>query len=184
MKHSKEAKMKMRLAKLGKPSGRKGMRFSMEWKKNISEAHKGYVMPEEQKEKIRAAHKGKIPKNINTIKGWNKGMRMSLSTRRKMMGANNGAWKGGITPKNIAIRMSMDYKLWREAVFARDGYACTECGTHKSPFNADHIKPFALFPELRFAIDNGRTLCVPCHRKSETYGNNSRYMTREDFIKQ
>lgn len=36
--------------------------------------------------------------------------------------------------------------------------------------NADHIKPFSQFPELRFAINNGRTLCIDCHRKTETWG--------------
>ena len=68
------------------------------------------------------------------------------------------------------IRKSKEYKLWREAVFKRDDYTCIWCGQRGGYLNADHIKPFALFPELRFAIDNGRTLCVDCHKKTGTWG--------------
>jgi len=35
---------------------------------------------------------------------------------------------------------------------------------------ADHIKDFALFPKLRLDINNGRTLCKSCHKKTENYG--------------
>lgn len=85
-------------------------------------------------------------------------------------GENNSSWKGGITPINQAIRTSTEYKLWRTSVFERDGYTCVWCGEAGGRLNADHIKPFSLFPELRFAIDNGRTLCEPCHRTTDTYG--------------
>jgi len=83
-------------------------------------------------------------------------------------------WKGGRTSKNQLIRTSFEYKLWRTAVFERDNYTCIWCDARSGNgkevvLNADHIKPFALFPELRFAIDNGRTLCVPCHKTTDTY---------------
>lgn len=34
-------------------------------------------------------------------------------------------------------------------------------------------KKISLWSELRFSVDNGRTLCIDCHRKTDTYGNKS-----------
>lgn len=85
-------------------------------------------------------------------------------------GSKSHFWKGGVTKESKLIRGSYEYKLWREAVFKRDNWTCVWCGIRGSvALNADHIKPFAHYPELRFAIDNGRTLCVPCHKTTDTY---------------
>lgn len=86
-------------------------------------------------------------------------------------------WKGGISPINKRIRNSLEMKLWRKAVFERDKYTCVWCGQIGYKLSVDHIKPFALFPELRFAIDNGRTLCWECHRKTDTFSRQSQTKT-------
>ena len=87
-----------------------------------------------------------------------------------MKGEKNHAWKGGITPINEKIRKSLEYKLWREAVFARDNYTCVLCGKLRERIEADHIKQFALYPNLRLNINNGRTLCHNCHIVTDNYG--------------
>jgi len=79
-------------------------------------------------------------------------------------------WKGGITPEHRAQRMSLPYRQWREAVFKRDNYTCQACGVRGGRLEADHELPFALYPDLRFEVLNGRTFCVPCHKKTPTYG--------------
>ena len=83
----------------------------------------------------------------------------------------------GKTTLNQKIRKSKEYKLWRNAVFERDDYTCQSCWTQGEELQVDHIKPFALYPELRFAIDNGRTLCVGCHRQTGTWGYSQIYRT-------
>lgn len=107
---------------------------------------------------------------------WNKGKENPY-----FKGENNPRWKGGITSENHRIRASVEYRDWRTKIFQRDDYICQECGikggwhkelNKKIILNADHIKPFALYPELRFDVDNGRTLCINCHRKTNTYGVN------------
>lgn len=90
-------------------------------------------------------------------------------------GKNHWNWQGGITPKNMKVRNSLEYGLWRKAVFERDNYQCIWGGKeHGSKLQADHIKPFAQYPALRFAIDNGRTLCKLCHLKTDTWENRTK----------
>lgn len=88
---------------------------------------------------------------------------------------NHPRWKGGITPINKAIRSSREYKTWRKHVFNRDNYTCQACGQKGGSLQADHVLPFAYYPDIRFEILNGQTLCVPCHRKTPTWGRTNIY---------
>lgn len=149
----------------------------------------GKPLTEEHKKKLSLALKGKPFTGIKC--DWNgrkhtdesktkmsksaKGRKMSIKTRKKLSESNSREksylWKGGKTKENYTIRHTLKYRLWRESVFKRDKFTCIICRKVGGELNADHIKKFADYPELRFSIDNGRTLCVPCHRKTDTYGN-------------
>ena len=54
---------------------------------------------------------------------------------------------------------------WRKDVFKRDKYTCQYCGVVGGKLNAHHIKEWAKYPEYRYDISNGLTLCVNCHKK-------------------
>ena len=90
-------------------------------------------------------------------------------------GENASNWKGGISTENMLIRKRYEYINWRKSVFERDNYTCQKCGCRSGNgkrvnLEADHVLPFAYFPELRFDISNGITLCKECHKKTDTYG--------------
>lgn len=61
-------------------------------------------------------------------------------------------------------RCTKEYADWRIGVFERDNYACQKCGKLGGTLNAHHIKKYSEFPELRYVLDNGITLCESCHR--------------------
>lgn len=88
-------------------------------------------------------------------------------------------WKGGFYAKEeTMVRHTSDYKVWRITVYERDNYTCVLCNKKGGELNADHIKRFAEYPELRFELSNGRTLCIDCHRKTPTYGGNRVFCSR------
>lgn len=162
----------------------KGRHHTEETKRKMSIAQKGRIITLEAREKLRKAHLGKKASGATKMKlslmrkgriGIMLGKHHTLESRLKMSakrkGKNNANWQGGKSTINETLRKSMEYRLWREAVFKRDKYVCVLGGKkHGNKLEADHIKPFSLYPELRFAIDNGRTLCKDCHLKTDTWG--------------
>lgn len=73
------------------------------------------------------------------------------------------AWKGGITKYNNRLRAIAALKKWRKKVLERDNYQCQKCGAKNIVLHAHHIKPFSSYPDLRFSLENGMAVCVPCH---------------------
>ena len=141
---------------------------------------KGGNLSDEHKEKLRQAKLKnptkywlgkKRPEMINNKRGfikgntsWNKGKKFP-----QISGKKHWNWKGGITPRMLN---TPEYKLWRKKVFERDNYTCQFCGQRGGDLEADHIKPWALYPKLRFEVSNGRTLCKKCHKTTfRFYGN-------------
>ena len=102
----------------------------------------------------------------------------------KIRGEKHYLWKGGISGESKRIRSSFHFRLWREAVFARDNWICQKCNRQGVNLNPHHILNFVDFPELRFAIDNGMTFCRDCHYKfHKKYGfKNNTKEHLEEFL--
>src|SRR3990167_1587936 len=93
---------------------------------------------------------------------------VSAETRAKISGPNSPHWKGGpelYTSRNQLGRRSHEILKWKLAVFNRDSFICQECGfsSDGTGLHAHHFKPWADFPELRYEVSNGQTLCEVCH---------------------
>lgn len=78
------------------------------------------------------------------------------------------------------ILNSPEYRVWKNRVLERDKRKCLTCGRRQNKakgisLEVDHILPFLLHPDKIFDVENGRTLCSQCHRKTATYGNSSEH---------
>jgi len=56
-----------------------------------------------------------------------------------------------------------EYKQWRTAVFERDNYTCNGCRVVGGYLEAHHVLPWSTFPDRRFDVSNGITVCLDCH---------------------
>lgn len=170
---SKETCIKMSESRKGEKHHFYGKKFSQEYRKKLSDSHKTKNFGE--KPKCREC-------GIQLKKFHSKYCKEHVLNYLPR-GEKHPLWKGGITPINEKIRKSREYRLWRKAVFERDNYQCIFGGKeHGNKLNADHIKPFSQFPELRFAIDNGRTLCFDCHKKTDTWGRRKGHKFTRDML--
>ena len=101
-------------------------------------------------------------------------------------GKNHPQYNPGLTDEE---RIKQRYQLygknqtgWRARVFENNNYTCQICGVRGGKLNAHHLNSWDSFPEERFDIDNGITLCEDCHKTFHSeygYGNN----TKEQFWK-
>lgn len=137
----------------------------------LNAARAGTTHSEETKTKMSAAHMGK-QHALGTVR--DDAFKRKLSDYWAANPTKHPRYIDGRgrerSEKRATHASSLDYRIWRNAVFSRDDWTCQHCKVRGGVLHADHIKPYATHPDLRLDVDNGRTLCPPCHRKTDTYG--------------
>lgn len=153
-KNTEETKRKISLAK-------KGKKKSAEHKRKIGLAFRGRKLSEEHKKKIGLSLLGRT----SGMKGKKHKPESRLKASQALRGEKAPNWMGGISKINHKIRGSILFRLWREAVYARDNWTCQKYHIRGGTLHPHHIINFAQVPELRFAVDNGITLSDKAHRE-------------------
>ena len=163
----------------------KGKAFSQESKEKMSEAQKKRFSLGSKHPMLGKKHSNKTKEHWSKIRkgiDWRKPetvikIKEEWSKRR---GEEVHNWKGGVTVVHRTVRTMPEYYKWRTSVFERDGFTCQECKQKGKRINADHIIPFSFILEQEdiknrydaraceflWNIENGRTLCVACHKNS------------------
>lgn len=127
---------------------------------------------EEGKRKIREAA---ARRKESGIPGPRLGIKHSIETRIKISsiarertpkGKDCHSFKDGKVAERRGERFSKEYKQWRFDVYSRDKFTCQLCGDNRGGnLHAHHILGFADYPDIRFYVPNGLTVCEECHKE-------------------
>jgi hypothetical protein len=151
--------------------------------KNSSRYWLGKKMSLELRKKLSLSHLGKkqSPETIAKKIAYRTGKKHSIESRLKigasklgkkvplLQGANHYLWKGGISRGyRKGYKGDFKYTQWRASVFSRDNWTCQTCGA-RGYVEPHHVKGWAKFPEHRYDVENGVTLCKSCHKLTYNY---------------
>ena len=143
----------------------------------VKHAHKNGLMP--TPEGFKGPHTEETKKKLSKMFTGRK-----LSFKRKNPGSTgpkHHRWKGGISYINNRLRQSDEYNKWRKCVYKRDWWTCQHCGDKPRKIVAHHIRSFKDFPDLRYDVDNGITLCRKCHKLAHPeIGMKTRFKKQND----
>jgi 5-methylcytosine-specific restriction endonuclease McrA len=87
----------------------------------------------------------------------------TVETRRKMSKARFDYWDRRGRIGEDRDERQFEYSIWRTACFQRDHYTCQRCEQVGGHLECHHVKFWKYYPESRFDVDNGMTLCKKCH---------------------
>lgn len=125
----------------------------------------GMVLRPPQTAEMHRKHSETMKGPANAMRGKAHSEATRIAVSAKKQGVSVVDWTGFATPVGAMERASVRFEKWRKSVFERDNYTCAMCSKHGGSLHAHHIKTFAKYPDLRYEVSNGITLCgSPCHR--------------------
>ena len=174
---------KQSISHLGKIPYNKGIKSTPESRKRTSEATKKAMTPE-RRQKISLSRRGK--KMSDETKKL-----ISLKLKGKTKGSKHYRWQNGKTELTKQIRQCFEYRQWRSDIFTQSDFTCQKCGQRGKELHAHHKKQFALIlaennvqtledalkcSEL-WDLNNGETLCIPCHKLTDSFAVNKKLIS-------